>query len=429
MRLFAAGAKEAVEELLARRREGIVAREDEVKTILAAVKAEGDAALCRFTEQFDGVKIEPSELRVTEAELKEAYQQVDAAFLAALLQAKKNIENYHRARLPRGWMETDGAGNLVGHLCRPLARVGVYVPGGTAAYPSSVLMNALPARVAGVAEIAMVTPPAKDGKINPYTLVAAQEAGITEIYRVGGAQAVAALAYGTETIRPVDKITGPGNAYVATAKRLVYGLVDIDMVAGPSEIVIVADGTANPTYLAADLLSQAEHDYEAFAVLLTPDVELAQAVAQEVEKQLPGLERQAVARRALEVNGALVVTAGLEEALEFANALAPEHLELVVAEPWRWLARVQNAGAVFLGPYSPEPVGDYWAGPNHILPTGGVARYASALGVEDFIKRISVISYSAGGLAEAGPGIMRLAEAEGLTAHAQAVKKRLEDIA
>lgn len=428
MRLVTAGAKEAVQELLARRRREIGAREDEVRAILAAVRAEGDAALCRFTAQFDGVAIDPSALRVTETELKEAYQQVDAAFLAALLQAKKNIENYHRARLPKGWIETDGAGNLIGHLCRPLARVGIYVPGGTAAYPSSVLMNALPARVAGVAEIAMVTPPAKDGKVNPHTLVAAQEAGVTEIYRVGGAQAVAALAYGTETIRPVDKIVGPGNAYVATAKRLVYGAVDIDLIAGPSEIAIIADGTARPAYLAADLLSQAEHDREALAVLFTPDEDLARAVAQEVEKQLAGLERQAVARRALEANGAIMVTADLEEALALANSLAPEHLELMVAEPWRWLERVRHAGAVFLGPYSPEPVGDYWAGPNHVLPTGGAARYASALGVEDFIKRISVISYSASGLAEAGPGIMRLATAEGLTAHAQAVRKRLEDI-
>jgi histidinol dehydrogenase len=417
---------EVGDKLFSRREKGLEEREEEVRAILAAVREGGDRALCRFTEQFDRVKLEPSELAVTEAEIREAYQQVDASFLTSLLKAKKNIEDYHKARLPKGWMEPDGAGNLVGHILRPLSRVGVYVPGGTASYPSSVLMNVLPAKVAGVEEIVMVTPPSPEGKVSPYTLVAAAECGVTEIYRVGGAQAIAALAYGTETIRPVDKITGPGNIYVATAKRLVYGRVDVDMVAGPSEIVVVADGTANPSYVAADLLSQAEHDPNALAVLLTPDPVLAEAVRKEVEAQLAELPREIIARQALEENGYIIVTGSLDEAVELANAIAPEHLELMVDNPWRWLAWVRHAGAVFLGPYTPEPVGDYWAGPNHVLPTGGTARYASALGVEDFVKRISVIAYSAGGLAEAGPGIIRLAEAEGLTAHARAVKKRLE---
>ncbi|MCR4420231.1 MAG: histidinol dehydrogenase [Clostridia bacterium] len=426
MKIIEAGAREALQEVAAGRRLVLEQYEDEVRPILAAVRTEGDAALCRFTARFDGVELEPSRLRVTEEEVRQACERVDEGFLAALLEAKKNIETYQRARLPRGGLEVVGAGNLVGHLVRPLSRVGIYVPGGTAAYPSSVLMNALPARVAGVREVAMVTPPAPDGSVNPYTLVAAAEAGVTEIYRVGGAQAVAALAYGTETVPAVNKITGPGNAYVAAAKRLVYGRVDIDMVAGPSEIVVIADGSAPAAYVAADLLSQAEHDARALAVLLTPEPDLARAVAREVEVQLAELPREAIARRAVEENGWLMVTADLEEALELANLLAPEHLELLVAEPWRWLDRVQNAGAVFLGPYSPEPVGDYWAGPNHVLPTGGAARYASALGVEDFVKRISVIGYSAAGLAQAGPGIVRLAEAEGLGAHARAVRKRLE---
>ncbi|MBC7346014.1 MAG: histidinol dehydrogenase [Clostridia bacterium] len=428
MRLWTTGAGEALAELLARRRERYGGREEEVKAILAAVRTEGDAALLRFTREFDGVALEAARLRVTEEEVNEAYQQVDAAFLAALLRAKANIENYQRSRLPQGRVEADGAGNLIGHFCRPLSRVGIYIPGGTAAYPSSVLMNAVPAKVAGVPQIAMVTPPAKDGTVNPYTLVAAAEAGVTEIYRVGGAQAIAALAYGTQTIRAVDKITGPGNIYVTTAKRLVNGVVAIDLVAGPSEVVVVADETAPPDYLAADLLAQAEHDPEALAVLLTPDASLAQAVAAALERQLALLPRQDIARQALANYGALVVTASLEEALDLANRLAPEHLELVVAEPWSWLGRVEHAGAVFLGPHSTEPVGDYWAGPNHVLPTGGTARYASALGVEDFIKRISIIAYSGRGLREAAPGIVRLAEAEGLTAHAAAVRLRLEDL-
>jgi histidinol dehydrogenase len=426
MKIVASRAKEALKELAAGRRQDLERYEEEVRAIVAAVRAEGDAALCRFTARFDGVELAPEQLRVAEEEVAEAYHQVDAGFLAALLEAKKNLEAYQRARLPRGWLEADGAGNLVGHLVRPLSRVGIYVPGGTAAYPSSVLMNALPARVAGVKEIAMVTPPGPDGCVNPYTLVAAAEAGVTEIYRIGGAQAIAALAYGTETVPAVDKITGPGNAYVAAAKRLVYGRVDIDMVAGPSEIAVVADASAPAAYVAADLLSQAEHDARVLAVLFTPEPELATAVAQELEAQLADLPREAIARRAIDDNGWLIVTADLEEALELANLLAPEHLELLVAEPWRWLDRVQNAGAVFLGPYSPEPVGDYWAGPNHVLPTGGTARYASALGVEDFVKRISVIAYSAAGLAQAGPNIVRLAEAEGLSAHARAVRRRLE---
>lgn len=427
MRLFTIETRDNFDQFLAWRREWNQEHQPEVEAILAAVRAEGDQALCRLTAQFDGISLEPGRLRVSPEEIAEAYQQVDSDFLSALSAARRNLEEFQRSRLPQDLIKPDPSGNLVGHLCRPLFRVGVYVPGGTAAYPSSVLMNVIPAKVAGVAEIVMVTPPASNGGVNPYILVAAAEAGVTEIYRVGGAQAVAALAYGTGTIKAVDKITGPGNIYVATAKRLVYGLVDIDMVAGPSEIVIVADSEADPVYLAADLLSQAEHDRDATAVLITTDESLVPKVIVELDKQMEALVRRDIARASWENRGAIAVAPDLDTALDLANSLAPEHLELMVAEPWRRLNQVRNAGAVFLGSCSPEPVGDYWAGPNHILPTGGTARFASALGVEDFIKRISVISYTAGGIREAGAEIIRLAEAEGLTAHAEAVRKRLGD--
>ncbi|KUK83008.1 MAG: Histidinol dehydrogenase, partial [Pelotomaculum thermopropionicum] len=371
-------------------------------------------------------RLEPDKIRVEESEIGKAYQQVDDDFLAALRQAGKNIDNYHRARLPRGWLEPDSGGNLVGHLCRPLSRVGIYVPGGTAVYPSSVLMNALPAKVAGVQEIVMVTPPARDGSVNPYILVAAAEAGVTEIYRVGGAQAVAALAYGTPTIKAVDKIIGPGNSYVAMAKKQVYGMVDIDMVAGPSEILIIADENADPAFIAADLLSQAEHDERAAPVLLTPSRQLAFKVQEEVAAQAALLLRKEIVERSLEDYGAVVVTGNIDEAFELANRFAPEHLELMLEEPLRWLTRVENAGAVFVGAHSPEPVGDYLAGPNHILPTGGTARFYSPLGVDSFLKKSSLIAYTGATLAQMGDAVIKMAAVEGLEAHANAVRIRLK---
>lgn len=398
-----------------------------VREIVAAVRTEGDAALLRYTEQFDGVKLEPSGLRVTAEETAAAYDRVEAEFLEAIREAAANIRAFHEKQKQRSWMDVEPDGTMLGQLVRPLRRVGVYVPGGTAAYPSSVLMNVIPARVAGVPEIVMVTPPATGGTagINPYILVAAAEAGVQEIYRIGGAQAVAALAYGTETIAPVDKICGPGNIYVALAKREVYGAVDIDSIAGPSEIVVLADETADPEYIAADLLSQAEHDEMASSILVTPSAELAQAVAAEVERQLADLPRAAIARKSIDDYGAILTVASLDEGIDVVNRLAPEHLEIMTADPLDAAGRIEHAGAIFIGAYSTEPVGDYFAGPNHILPTNGTARFASALGVDDFVKKSSVIRYSREALLQHGGKIMTLARREGLEAHARAVEVRL----
>ncbi|WP_373285893.1 histidinol dehydrogenase [Marinithermofilum abyssi] len=413
---------------LATRREvesGSNEQEQAVKEILAAVRAEGDAAVRRLTERFDGARL--ASWDVTEAEFEAAYQAVSPEFVEALRQAAARIRRYHEKQKRQSWMEPEPDGTVLGQLIRPLERVGVYVPGGRAAYPSSVLMNALPASVAGVKEVVMVTPPRPDGSIYPPTLVAAKEAGVDRVLKMGGAQAVAALAYGTETVPAVDKIVGPGNVYVAIAKRLVYGRVDIDMVAGPSEIVVVADETAKPAHVAADLLSQAEHDPMASAVLITPSSVLAEIVALELEQQCSRLERKEIAAASLRDHGAICITQDMPEALAVANRLAPEHLELIVADPWHWLGRVKNAGAVFLGPYSPEPVGDYFAGPNHVLPTNGTARFFSPLSVDDFIKKTSLISYSREALLRDGPQVMRLAEAEGLGAHAASIGVRLEE--
>ncbi|MEW5952689.1 MAG: histidinol dehydrogenase [Bacillota bacterium] len=402
---------------------------DEIKAavadIIKRVRQDGDRALCDYTEKFGGPALEPGELKVTDDEIESALTSVDGGCLAALEKAANNISGYHQKQLFGSWFEPGENGKILGQLVRPLARVGIYVPGGTASYPSSVLMNALPARVAGVPEIVMTTPPGPDGRLNPYTLAAARLAGVTEIYRVGGAQAVAALAYGTETIRPVDKITGPGNIYVTMAKQQVYGKVDIDMLAGPSEILVIADDSAEPAFVAADLLSQAEHDALASAVLITPHQPLALEVQRELKTQLARLPRQDLARASLEEYGAVIVTDNLEQAFDLANELAPEHLELMVREPFHWLGRVCNAGAVFLGPYTPEPVGDYMAGPNHVLPTGGTARFYSPLGVQTFLKRTSVVYYSPAALEKDGPEIIRLAGVEGLDAHACSVKVRL----
>lgn len=419
----------AAERLLCKEYGDLVCYEQAVREILHEVRCRGDAAVLAFTARFDGVELTADTLRVTAAEIDEAYSQVDAEFLAALRLARANIQSFHQKQLPKSWLEPDSRGNALGQLVRPLDRVGIYVPGGTADYPSSVLMNAVPAQVAGVREIVMVAPPRQDGRLSPYTLVAAREAGVTEIYKVGGAQAIAALAYGTETIGKVDLITGPGNIYVTLAKKEVYGQVNIDMLAGPSEVLIIADETANPRYLAADLLSQAEHDVLASALLLTPSRELAEAVASEVEIQLQQLERKEIAARSLQAYGGAIITANLEEAVTLANRYAPEHLELQVADPWQWLGRIRHAGAIFLGAYTPEPVGDYLAGPNHVLPTGGTARFYSALNVETFMKKTSLLSYSAAGLLTEGQAIVKLAQTEGLTAHARAVAVRLEDLA
>ena len=396
-----------------------------VTEILAAVREKGDAALLELTERFDRVSLRPDGLRVRPEEFDEAERKVGAATVRSLRYAAERIERFHRASAPRSWSMRDDRGSRLGQEVRPIGRVAVYVPGGRAAYASTVLMTVVPARVAGVPEIVLVSPPARDKSIDPSVLVAARLAGVTEAYRVGGAQAIAALAYGTETIRRVDKIVGPGNIYVALAKSHVFGDVGIDMVAGPSEVLVVADESAEPAFVAADLLAQAEHDPMARAVLLTPSTRLVDRVAEETGRQLERLPRREIAQRSLEANGALVLTATLEQAVEVTNGLAPEHLVLLVSDPGALLPRVQNAGAVFLGRFTPEVVGDYVAGPNHVLPTGGTARFASALGTEDFVKRMSVIEYSPEGLAEAGPHVAELSRVEGLHGHGVAAAVRL----
>lgn len=400
-----------------------------VKDIIRAVREEGDQALQRYTELFDKVSLSGAPLRVSPEELTAAYDRVEPTFVEAIRAAAAQIRAFHAKQKRTSWMDLQPDGTLLGQVLRPLQRVGVYVPGGKAAYPSSVLMNVIPAQVAGVPEIVMVTPPATNGKegIDPYTLVAAAEAGVTEVYRVGGAQAIAALAYGTDSIRPVDKICGPGNIYVALAKREVYGAVDIDSIAGPSEIVVLADDTANPVYVAADLLSQAEHDEMASAILVTPSQQLAEAVSAEVERQLADLPRREIAAASVANYGSIVVVDDITEGLSIVNRLAPEHLEIMVENPMEYVGRIENAGAIFLGPYSSEPVGDYFAGPNHIIPTNGTARFSSPVDVDDFIKKSSLIYYSKEALLKNGETIMELARHEGLEAHARAILVRLNN--
>ncbi|MGQ9557774.1 MAG: histidinol dehydrogenase [Desulfurispora sp.] len=417
--------EQARQVLLARRQEVARQAARDVARILQEVRQEGDEALIRLLETYDEVKTTPEHLRVSEAEIAAAEQQVEPEFKEAVALACRNITEYHRQQLSNSWFCTGPQGEFLGQLVTPLARVGIYVPGGKASYPSSVLMNALPARVAGVAEIVMVTPPRPDGSLSPHVLYAARQAGVTEIYRVGGAQAIAALAYGTPTIRRVDKITGPGNIYVTLAKQQVYGVVDIDMLAGPSEVLVVADDSAPAAYVAADLLAQAEHDQLASAVLVTTSRRLAAAVQQELARQLPLLARREIVEQALANQGAIVLVDSLDTALALANELAPEHLELMVEQPLAWLGRVRCAGAVFLGPYSPEPLGDYLAGPNHVLPTGGTARFYSPLGVESFLKRTSVIGYTPEALRQVAGAAITLAAVEGLDAHAASIKIRL----
>ena len=397
-----------------------------VAAIVAAVRDKGDAALLELTERFDRVSLTAAELPVTPGEYAAAERLVGEATVRALRYAAERIERFHRACAPKSWSMTDASGSRLGQDVRPLDRVAVYVPGGRAAYPSTVLMTVVPARVAGVKDIVLVSPPAADKTLNAAVLVAARVAGVTEAYRVGGAQAIAALAYGTDTIRRVDKIVGPGNIYVALAKAHVFGDVGIDMVAGASGVVVIADESAEAAFVAADLLAQAEHDPMARAVLLTPSARLADDVAREVERQLARLSRREIAGAALRSHGALVLTRSLEEAVEVANLLAPEHLELQVEDPEALLSRVRNAGAVFLGRLTPEVVGDYVAGPNHVLPTGGTARFASALGTEDFVKRISVIQYAEAGLQDAAEHLAELARVEGLDGHGAAAAVRIE---
>ncbi|HHV63926.1 MAG TPA: histidinol dehydrogenase [Peptococcaceae bacterium] len=398
--------------------------ESRVREIITKVKTEGDKALQELTAQFDGVDYRDRGFKVTDEEIERAYQEVDEQFLRAIRQAAENIRQYHEKQKRVSWLESKEDGTILGQIIQPLRRVGIYVPGGTAAYPSSVLMNALPAVVAGVEEIAMVTPPRKDGTILPEVLVAAAECNVQEIYKIGGAQAIAALAYGTESIPQVDKITGPGNIYVTLAKKQVYGTVDIDMLAGPSEILILADESGNPRELAADLLSQAEHDRLASAILVSPSFKLLEETVKEVERQLKTLPRGEIAAASWETYGAAILVQDLQEGIDLANKIAPEHFELVVREPFSWLGKVKNAGAVFLGGNTPEPVGDYFAGPNHVLPTGGTARFSSVLDVDAFLKKISVLSYSPEALQRDAEDIMYLARREGLEAHARAIEVR-----
>ena len=393
-----------------------------VKKIIADVRARGDAALLEYTERFDRVRLTADTLTVTEAEIAAAYAAVPQETVDALRRARDNILNYHRRQLRQDNVRTED-GKTTGYLIRPVERAGLYVPGGKAAYPSSVLMCACPAIVAGVDEIVMTTP-APDGKLNPLTLVAANECGIRRIFKVGGAQAIAALAFGTESVPRVEVVSGPGNIYVAVAKREVYGNVGIDMIAGPSEILIVADESADPGFLAADMLSQAEHDELAMALLITDSERIAAETKAELEKQLAVLPRRAIAEKSLSAYGGIVLTKDLNEGIRLANTIAPEHLELCVRDADDRLRQIRNAGAVFLGNYSPEPLGDYYAGPNHVLPTSGTARFFSALGVDSYIKKISVIRYEAEPLRAAADDIIRLAETEGLTAHANSIRVR-----
>lgn len=395
-----------------------------VKDIIETVRKNGDQALKGYTEKFDGISLD--DFAVTQAEIEEAYSQVDEEILEIIREASDNIKSFHEKQLRPSWMTTEENGTVLGQKITPLDSVGLYVPGGTAAYPSSVLMNVIPAKVAGVKRIVITSPPdRKTGKLPPAVLAAAHIAGAEEIYKVGGAQAIAALAYGTETILPVDKITGPGNIFVALAKREVFGDVDIDMIAGPSEIAILADETARPDEVAADLLSQAEHDPMASAVLVTPSAALAEAVSAEVESQLAVLPRQEIAAQSIVNYGAIYVTESMDEAVETVNNLAPEHLEILTENPMVLLGQIRHAGAIFLGRFSPEPVGDYFAGPNHVLPTNGTARFSSPLNVEDFQKKSSILLYSEKALRSNGEKIAAFARLEGLEAHARSIETRL----
>jgi histidinol dehydrogenase len=407
--------------------EAIVHKEATVSEIVQTVRRQGDRALLHYTAEFDGQTFTADRLRVSGAELDAAYQQVSKELLAAIELAAENIEAFHRQRLPKSWVTFGEDDVVLGKRYNPVDRAGIYVPGGRACYPSTVLMNAIPARVAGVPQIAMVTPPGTEQTLNPAVLVAAQVAGIEEIYRVGGAQSIAALAYGTETIAKVDVITGPGNIYVTLAKKLVFGTVGIDSLAGPSEVLIIADSHANPAHIAADLLAQAEHDPMAAAILITTDGQLAVAVQSAVEYQLEHHPRKLLTEKSIAHYGVIIVVQDLDTAAELSNQFAPEHLEIETIDPWALLDRIRHAGAIFLGDSTPEAVGDYLAGPNHTLPTSGAARYASALGVETFMKHSSLIQYSPSALDKVGNAIQALTKAEGLFSHGESVRLRLND--
>ena len=418
--------KNLLEDLLKRSPNQYPEYEKRVADILEEVRERRDAAVFAFTKKFDGADITSDNIVVTEEEINEAYESVDPSLVDIIRKAKENIRIYHEKQKQYSWFDSKPNGTMLGQKVTPLHRVGVYVPGGKAVYPSSVLMNILPAKVAGVDEIVMTTPPGKDGKINPNTLVAAKEAGVDVIYKVGGAQAIAAMAYGTESIPKVDKIVGPGNIYVALAKKAVYGHVNIDSIAGPSEILVIADETANPRYVAADLLSQAEHDELASAILVTTSEELAKKVSEQVEVFVEELSRTEIMRKSLENYGYILVADTMEDVIDIANEIASEHLEIMTKNPYDVMMKIRNAGAIFIGEYSSEPLGDYFAGPNHVLPTNGTAKFFSPLSVDDFIKKSSIIAYSREALEEIHLDIEHFAEAEQLTAHANSIKVRFE---
>lgn len=414
--------KELIAQLKARSGETSKKVTESVTEIIEAVRLEGDTALDRYTKLFDGSL--PERLEVTKEEMEAAVNSVSPEFLTAVKNAAERIKDFHARQKQQSWLTTKENGVILGQRIRGLKRVGLYVPGGTAAYPSSVLMNAIPAKIAGVEELIMVTPPMKNGGANPHILTAAYVAGVDRVFLAGGAQAVAALAYGTERVPKVDKIVGPGNIYVATAKKLLYGVVDIDMIAGPSEILIVADDSAKPEFLAADLMSQAEHDVLASAILLTNSEKIASETVEALKRQVEDMPRKDIIKKSLKDYGAIIVCRNLSEAVDFANELAPEHLEMCVENPMEYIGRMDNAGSVFLGNYSPEPLGDYYAGPNHVLPTGGTARFFSPLSVDSFVKKSSFIYYTESALSQDKDDVITLAEAEGLGAHANSIKVR-----
>ena len=427
VRLTKESTKDILENLLKRSPNNYGKFEAAVADILANVKEKGDEALFSYTKEFDKVEVTPETIRVTEEEIEEAYKAVDASLLEVIRKALVNIRSYHEKQRQNSWFTSTENGTMLGQKVTPLNRVGVYVPGGKAVYPSSVLMNIVPAKVAGVPHIVMTTPPGKDGKVNPSTLVAAKEAGADEIYKVGGAQAIGALAYGTASIPKVDKIVGPGNIFVALAKKAVYGHVSIDSIAGPSEILVLADETANAHYVAADLLSQAEHDEMASAILITTSTELAQNVEKEIEGYLKVLSRKEIIEKSLENFGYILIAEDMDEAIEAANEIASEHMEIVTKNAFEVMMKVRNAGAIFIGEYSSEPLGDYFAGPNHVLPTNGTAKFFSALSVDDFIKKSSIVYYSRTALQEIHKDIIRFASSEQLTAHANSIAVRFEE--
>ena len=400
---------------------------EQVQTIVERVKIEGDLALFDYTKQFDGFGLTKENVRVTEEEIEEAYQEVDTSLIEIIRKSLKNIREYHQKQMQYSWFDSKPDGTMLGQKVTPLQKVGVYVPGGKASYPSSVLMNIAPAQVAGVPNIIMVTPCNKEGKINPVTLVSAKEAGVTQVYRIGGAQAISALAYGTESIPKVDKIVGPGNIYVALAKKAVYGNVSIDSIAGPSEILVLADESANPRFVASDLLSQAEHDELASAILVTTSEQLAKDVEKEVQRLLEKLSRKEILLKSLQNFGYILIADTMEEAIETANEIASEHLEIMTKNPFEVMMKIQNAGAIFIGEYSSEPLGDYFAGPNHVLPTNGTAKFFSPLSVDDFVKKSSIIYYSKEALEPVHKDIIAFANAEQLTAHANSISVRFEE--